>query len=98
MPNIPITRPFLDGSELSRIEKVLKSGWITQGRIVEQFERLFSDFTGAGYSVAVSSCTAGLHISLMCLGIGPGDEVIVPSFTFVATANAVEQRGQGSIM
>ncbi len=98
MYNIPITRPFLNGSELSRIKKVLESGWVTQGPMVEEFEHTFADFTGSDHAVAVTSCTTGLHLALLSLNVGPGDEVIIPSFTFVATANVVECTGARPIL
>ncbi len=98
MYNIPITRPFLNGSEFSRIKKVLESGWVTQGPVVEEFEHTFADYTGSSHAVAVTSCTTGLHLALLSLNMGPGDEVIVPSFTFIATANAVECTGAKTVL
>ncbi|MEE9604275.1 MAG: DegT/DnrJ/EryC1/StrS family aminotransferase [Candidatus Scalindua sp.] len=98
MYNIPITRPFLNGSEFSRIKKVLESGWVTQGPVVEEFEQTFANYTGSDHAVAVTSCTTGLHLALLSLNIGPGDEVVVPSFTFIATANAVECTGAKTVL
>jgi len=71
----------------------LESGWVVQGPLVKQFEELWSEFTGAEHSIAVTSCTTALHLSLFALGIGPGDEVILPAFTWIATANVVEHLG-----
>ncbi|MCX8038281.1 MAG: DegT/DnrJ/EryC1/StrS family aminotransferase [Candidatus Sumerlaeia bacterium] len=72
---------------------VLRSRWLTQGEKVAGFERAFASAVGARFAVAVSSCTAGLHLAAHALGIGPGDEVILPSLTFVATANTIVQTG-----
>ena len=67
----------------------MRSGWVVQGPKVAAFERLVADYVGVPEAVATSSCTTALHLALVLLGIGPGDEVIVPSFTFIATANVV---------
>lgn len=90
---IPITKPFLGEDEQKAILESLESGWIVQGPKVDEFERLFGEFTGAKYAIATTSCTTALHLSLVALQIGSGDEVILPSFTFVATANAIEYTG-----
>lgn len=90
---IPITKPFLGKEERRAISGPLKNGWIVQGPKVAEFENLFGQFTGSQFAVATSSCTTALHLCLVALGIGPGDEVILPSFTFVATANAIEYTG-----
>jgi perosamine synthetase len=90
---IPISRPYFGDEERAAIVEPLETGWVVQGPKVAEFERLFGAYTGAVNSVATSSCTTALHLSLVALGIGPGDEVIVPSFTWVATANAVEMVG-----
>jgi perosamine synthetase len=90
---IPITKPFFGEEEITAILQPLESGWIVQGPKVAEFENRFVQFTGAAHAIATSSCTAALHLSLVAMGIGDGDEVILPSFTFVATANAVEYTG-----
>jgi dTDP-4-amino-4,6-dideoxygalactose transaminase len=90
---IPITKPYFGEEELRAVQLPLEGGWVVQGPHVEQFERLFSDFTRARFSSATSSCTTALHIAVAALGLKPGDEVIVPAFTWVATANAVEYMG-----
>ncbi|MCP4567828.1 MAG: DegT/DnrJ/EryC1/StrS aminotransferase family protein [FCB group bacterium] len=90
---IPITRPFFDKKEEQAVAEVLESGWVAQGPSAAEFEKQFARFTGAEHAVALSSGTAALHLALLAAGIGPGDEVIVPSFTFIATANAVEYAG-----
>lgn len=91
--NIPITKPFFGSEELEAIQKLLESGWVVQGPYVEAFEDKFSNFTGTSFSVATSSCTTALHIAVAALGLKPGDEVIVPAFTWVSTANVVEYMG-----
>lgn len=90
---IPIARTSLTESEISSVLEPLRSGWLVQGPKVEQFEKKWSDFTGAKYSIAVTSCTSALHLSLVALGIKAGDEVIVPAFTWISTANVVEHVG-----
>ena len=90
---IPITKPLFGEEEKKAILESLESGWVVQGPKVAEFEALFAEFTGAKYAVATTSCTTALHLSLIALGVGSGDEVILPSFTFVATANAVEYTG-----
>ena len=91
--HIPIIRPVLGTEELEKIQEVIESGWLVQGTKVHEFEGLISEFTGAGYAVAASSCTSALHLALLAAGAGPGDQVLLPSFTFVATANAIEYTG-----
>ncbi len=90
---LPITRPVFGARERELILKPLETGWVVQGPYVARFERMFAAFTGAAHALAVSSCTTGLHLLLHALGLRPGDEVILPSFTYVATANAVEYCG-----
>ncbi len=90
---IPITRPSLTAAEAEAVVKVLETGWVSQGPRVAEFEEAFARYVGAGDAVATSSCTTALHLALVCLGIEEGDEVLVPAFTFVATANAVEYCG-----
>jgi perosamine synthetase len=90
---IPITKPLFGEEEKKAILESLESGWVVQGPKVAEFEALFAEFTGSKYAVATTSCTTALHLSLIALGVGSGDEIILPSFTFVATANAVEYTG-----
>jgi len=90
---IPITKPFFGPEELRAVQQPLESGWVVQGPFVRQFEEKFSAFTGARFSVATSSCTTALHIAVAALGLKPGDEVIVPAFTWISTANVVEYMG-----
>jgi dTDP-4-amino-4,6-dideoxygalactose transaminase len=90
---IPIARTNLTEAEINSVLEPLRSGWLVQGPKVEQFEKKWSDFTGAKYSIAVTSCTSALHLSLVALGIKAEDEVIVPAFTWISTANVVEHVG-----
>ncbi|MEE9296641.1 MAG: DegT/DnrJ/EryC1/StrS family aminotransferase [Phycisphaerae bacterium] len=92
-PPIPLARPLLGDRECAAVADVLRSGWVTQGPVVERFERRVAHYVGAEHAVAVSSGTAALHLALAVLDIGAGDEVIVPSLTFIATANAVRMCG-----
>jgi dTDP-4-amino-4,6-dideoxygalactose transaminase len=90
---IPITKPFFGAEELRAVQQPLESGWIVQGPFVARFEEKFSAFTAARFSIATSSCTTALHIAVAALGLKRGDEVIVPAFTWVSTANVVEYMG-----
>lgn len=85
--------PYTDDRELEEIRKVLASGYLTQGPKVAEFEKAIADFTGCRHAFAMSSCTTALHLSLVALGIGADDEVLVADFTFPATANVVVQQG-----
>ena len=91
--NIPIARTSLLETEIQSVMEPLRSGWLVQGPKVREFEDKWSSFTGAKHSIAVTSCTTGLHLSLAAMGIQPRDEVIVPAFTWIATANVVEHLG-----
>lgn len=91
--NVPIARTSLLESEIQSVLEPLRSGWLVQGPKVREFEDKWSAFTGAKHSIAVTSCTTGLHLSLAALGLQPGDEVIVPAFTWISTANVVEHMG-----
>ena len=86
---IQISEPALDADAFEAVRRVLESGWLVQGPQTEAFEKAFALRHGTRRAVAVSSCTAALHLALLAVGVGPGDEVLVPAFTWVATANAV---------
>ena len=90
---IPVMRPWLGAEEAAAAAEAVSSGWVAQGPRVAEFEEAFASAIGAGYAVAVSSCTAALHLALLAAGIGPGDEVVVPSLSFIATANAARYVG-----
>jgi perosamine synthetase len=93
MIKIPIAKPFLDERDAAYAREVILSGWVTQGPKVAEFEKKFAAFVGANDAVAVSNCTTALHLSLLVAGIGAGDEVICPSTSFIATANAIVHAG-----
>ena len=90
---IPITRPSVGQEEADAAADAVLSGWLSQGPRVQEFERRVADYVGAGHAVATSNCTTALHLALLAAGVGPGDEVICPSFSFIATANAVVHAG-----
>lgn len=90
---IPLTDLRLEERDLEAVAATLRSGWLTQGPRVEEFETAFAAHLGVEHAVAVSSCTAALHLAYLAAGVGPGDEVIVPSYTFAATAAAVLYAG-----
>ena len=94
---IPFGKPLINNKELNLTNAVLKSGLLVHGDISVQFEKSFCDFTKSKYALSVSSCTAGMHLIYYTLGIGKGDEVIVPAQTHVATAHAVELTGARAI-
>ena len=91
--HVPIARTSLTEEEVQSVLGPLRSGWLVQGPKVQEFESKWSVFTGARHSIAVTSCTTALHLSLSALGFGPGDEAIVPAFTWIATANVIEHLG-----
>jgi len=91
--NISISRPAIGEDEWLALQEPIMNGWLTQGPKVEAFEKRFAEYHEVQHSLAVTSCTTGLHLALSALGICPGDEVIVPAFTWVATANVVVHCG-----
>ncbi len=91
--DIPFARPDFDDREARAVSDVLASGWVSQGPQVVRFEQMFAERIGARAGVATTSCTTALHLALILAGVGPGDEVICPSYTFIATANAIVYTG-----
>ena len=87
---IPVCEPLLDGNEIRYVLDALQTGWISSaGRYIPAFERAFADFVGAKHGIAVCNGTVALHLALVAIGIGPGDEVIIPNFTMIASAFAI---------
>lgn len=98
-PFLPYARPDIGEEEIAAVADALRSGWVTTGPQTRLFEQAFTDYLGGGIeSIAVNSATAGLHLALEALGIGPGDEVIVPTMTFTATAEVVRYLGADPVL
>ena len=95
---IPVMKPWLGEREARAAADVVRSGWVAQGPRVAEFESRFAAHVGAEHGVAVSSCTTALHLALHVLGIGAGDEVVVPSFSFIATANCARYVGARPVL
>jgi dTDP-4-amino-4,6-dideoxygalactose transaminase len=95
---VPFARPAIGEAEIEEVVSVLRSGWLTSGPRVAQFEEDFRAYTGARYALAVNSATAGLHLALAALGIGAGDEVITTPMTFCATVNVILQVGARPVL
>ena len=98
MRKIPIAVPSLGEEEWQALREPLMSGWLTQGPKVAAFEKRFAEIHNVKHALAVTSCTTGLHLALLAAGVGPGDEVIVPSFTWIATANAAVYCGATPVL
>ncbi len=90
---IPVARPCFGQEEEQAVLEALRSGWVSQGPKVAEFEKRFAEYVGARYAVAVSSCTTALHLAMIVSGIKQGDEVLCPSYSFIATANCVRYVG-----
>jgi dTDP-4-amino-4,6-dideoxygalactose transaminase len=95
---LPYALPSIDEAEIAEVVDTLRSGWVTTGPKVKRFESDIADYVGARHAIAVNSCTAGLHIALAALDVGPGDEVIVPTMTFCSTANVVVHLGAQPVL
>ncbi len=93
MPTIPITKPVFDEEDLAAIQEPLRNGWVVQGPFVAAFEQGFAEWSGAAEAMATTSCTTAMQLTMAALGLKPGDEVLVPAFTWIATANVVEHCG-----
>jgi perosamine synthetase len=94
---IPFALPYLDDEEVEAVGEVIRSNWVSQGSRVKDFESALSEYVGARFGIATNSCTSALHLSLLLSGIMPGDEVICPSFTCMATANAIHHVGAAPV-
>ena len=95
---VPFAPPDLGRDEIAEVVATLESGWLSTGPRVRQFEQSFADYVGATHAVAVNSCTAALHLSLVACGIGPGDEVVTTPLTFCATTNVVVHTGATPVL
>lgn len=91
--DIPLSDITFDEQEIGTVVEVLRSGWLTMGAATKKFEEKFAEWNNIPYAISLSSCTAALHLACLALDLGPGDEVILPALTFVATANAVRYTG-----
>jgi dTDP-4-amino-4,6-dideoxygalactose transaminase len=89
----PYYRPFIESDDIEAVAKSMRHGWLTTGSKVHEFEEMFSKECDVKHAIALNSCTAAIHLGLIALGIGPGDDVIMPSLSFVAGANCVRQLG-----
>lgn len=90
---LPFHRPWIDEASSKAVVEVLESGWLTRGPRTELFEAAFKQYIGCRHAIGLNSCTAGLHLALVALGIGPGDEVVTSPITFPATANVIVHQG-----
>ena len=96
---IPISKPYIGAREKELVLDALNSGWVSSiGKYIDEFETNFARYCGTEYAIAVSNGTTGLHLALAALGLKPGDEVIIPDLTFVATANAVAYTGATPVL
>src|SRR5262245_60915355 len=98
MPFIPFNLPEIGKEEIDEVVDTLKTGWITTGPKTAQFEREFKEYVKAPYALAVNSATSGMHLALVALGIGPGDEVITTPMTFCATVNVILETGATPVL
>ena len=95
---IPIAGPWITDKEIRYVSEAVANGWYANsGKYQGEFEQAFAAFTGRRYGIALPSCTAGLHLALMALGIGPGDEVIVPDVTWIATSAPISYVGATAV-
>lgn len=92
-----LTYPYFDEEEIELLKECLDSKWVTQGPMTQRFEELFKEKHGGKYAIAVSNCTTGLHMAMVALGIGEGDEVLVPAYTWVTSANCIEYVGAKAV-
>ncbi|HVN98142.1 MAG TPA: DegT/DnrJ/EryC1/StrS family aminotransferase [Syntrophorhabdaceae bacterium] len=90
---IPVAKPYLTSDDAQSAYDTILTGWVTQGPKVQEFEEHFAAYVGSRYAVAVSSCTTALHLAMLVVGVGPGDEVICPSLSYIATSNSILYTG-----
>jgi dTDP-4-amino-4,6-dideoxygalactose transaminase len=90
---VPLSAVRLTEADIEAANEVYRSGWLSMGPRTQELESAFAEYSGAGHCLAVSSCTAALHLAMAVAGLGPGDDAVVPSITFVASANAIAYTG-----
>jgi len=90
---IRLSKPYIEKKDIDAVDQILQSGFLVQGKTVESFENAIAQYTGAKYAIAVSNCTAALHLSLLAINVHPGDIVLVPAYSWISTANVVELCG-----
>jgi len=95
---IPLIKPYINQDIKDRVLEVLDSGYLTEGPVTKEFEKTFKNYIGCDHAIAFTSCTTGMETALRCLGIGPGDEVIVPDYTYPATTNVAPIVGATSVI
>src|ERR1700675_241367 len=95
---VPFHRPSIGPEEFEAVRQVLESGWLTTGPVTRQFERDFAQYIGCKHALAVNSCTAALHLALDAAGVGVDDEVLLPTYTFTATAEVVTYMGARPVL
>lgn len=98
MKNIPVTIPYFTDDEENAVKKVLQSGWVAQGPVVGEFEKVIATHEGVGYGVATTSCTTALHLAMISSGVKKGMDVFAPAFTFVATVNSIVESGATPVL
>ena len=97
MRKIPLMVPNLGQAEIDLVSQAILSGWVAQGPLVSEFEKQFAKKVGAVEAIAVSNCTTGLQLALIVGGVTKGDDVVVPSFSYIATTNAVVHAGANPV-